>query len=206
MKFIFMIFVFLLIGCGAATETKVEVKKVEIPVDRHFYINPSKVSTKVLPFVMEFAGYCEAFGVAELCKENFKKILAVKTVPSFKEKYVVGKCFVSPAGGRWIEILDGWADVNSFASRTVVIHELAHCVLGKGLGEIFPHHDEEKDIMNSYLLDDKTIFTSWPKLLKKMFLRAGGKLYLTEETETSIVTQTLVNELGEVSCDEATTD
>lgn len=206
MKFILIALAALFVGCGTTTETQVKTKKVEVPVDRHFYIDPARVDVKVLPFVMEFAGYCEAFEVSELCKTNFEKLISVRTVSSFKEKFVVGKCFMSITGNRWIEILDGWSDINSFASRTVVIHELAHCVLGKGFSQVFPHHDEDKDIMNSYLLDNKTIFSDWPKLLQKMFLRAGGKLYLTEETETSIVTQTLVNELGEVSCDEATTD
>lgn len=206
MKLIFTIFLSLLVGCGTVTETKVEIKKVDVPVNQPFYIDKAKVSPKVLPFVMEFAGYCEAFKLPELCQRNFKKILSIKTVSSFDERFVVGRCYMSNTGNRWIEILEGWADINSFAARTVVIHEMAHCVLDGSPSGIFPHYNDEKDIMNSYLLDDRTIFLNWPKLLQKMFLRAGGKLYLTEETETSIVTQTLVNELGEVSCDEATTD
>jgi|GEM_PF-6305663 len=188
----------MLIGCGTVEPKTVEtIKDVPIP----FYIDKSKVDDKLLPYVMEFAGYCEKFKTNTACTENFKKILSIKTVSSFKEKQVVGKCLVTTSGERWIEILDGWQDLDSLSMRAVVIHELGHCTLAAGKAEIFPHYDDEDDIMNSYLLPEKILFYTWPTLIKAMFTRAGGKLSLTSQTEVASVTSTMIDESGGLSCE-----
>jgi hypothetical protein len=85
--------------------------------------------------------------------------------------------------------------------RTVIIHEMMHCTLAAGDAEIFPHYDDEEDIMNSYLLSEKTLFFNWPALLKAVFLRAGGTLSLTSPAETATVTQTMMDETGGISCE-----
>lgn len=194
MRFIFM--AMLLIGCGTADPQPrtIEIEK-KVEVSKPFYIDTSKVDIKLLPHVMEFAGYCEKFGTSTKCKENFNKIKSIKIVKSFPEKFVVGKCFTS-LKERWVEILD-WQEIDSLTTKTVATHELAHCALG----DPFPHYDEEDDIMNSVLISDKSIFYNWPKLIKAMFLRAGGSLPLTQEKNTPTITQSTITETGEVTCE-----
>lgn len=190
MRFIFILS--LLVGCGTAEIKTVEVEKL---VPQPFYIDTKKVDAKLLPHVMEFAAYCEKFDTSDTCKENFKKIHSIRIVESFPEKFVIGKCYVS-ATKRWIEILD-WRDTDSFLTKTLVTHELAHCVLGSP----FPHYDDEDDIMNSYILSEQTVFRSWPQLIKAMFLRAGGSLPLTQEEIIPTITQSTISETGGLACE-----
>jgi len=185
----------MLIGCGQ--EKVVEIQEVVKEVPIPFYIDESKINAAVLPHVMEFAGYCNRFDISKKCKENFKKIKSIRLVKSFSEKNVAGKCFISSTQ-RWVEILDKeWIDYDSLKMKTLIMHELGHCVLG----DPFPHYDAEDDIMNSYLLPDSIIQSNWPSLIKNMFTRANGKLSLTEEPESTVVTSTEINELGEISCE-----
>lgn len=187
MRFIFM--AMLLVGCGTESKT-VEVEKL-VP----FYIDTAKVDAKLLPHVMEFAGYCEKFGTSTGCKENFKKIQYIRIVESFPEKFVIGKCYASDVL-RSIEILN-WQDTDSFLTKALVAHELGHCILGNP----FPHYNNEDDIMNSYILPEQTIFNSWPQLIKAMFLRAGGTLPLTQEENSPTVTQSTITESGGLACE-----
>lgn len=184
----------ILIGCG--TQETEQKENLIINKIVPFYIESSKVDILLMPHVMEFAGYCERFKTGAQCKENFNKIQSIRLVKSFKEKFVVGKCF-SSKNFRKIEILN-WEDVDSLTIKTIVMHELGHCVLGNPM----PHYDEKEDIMNTYLLPDKTIQEKWPNLLKAMFLRAGGKLFLTEESEVATMTHTTMDESGGISCAE----
>lgn len=186
----------LLVGCGTIEQQVIEKEKIvekEVPIP--FYIDKSKVDAKILPHVMEFAGYCEKFGTSTKCKENFKKIQSIQIVKSFDQKNVVGRCWTS-SKERWIEILD-WQDTDSFLTKAIVMHEAAHCLLG----DPFPHYDEELDIMNSVLIDKRTIFYDWPALIKTMFLRAGGTLSLTSQEEVATVTQTVMDETGGFACE-----
>jgi len=191
MRFIFM--AMLLVGCGTDLGTTEVEKIVEVP--QPFYIDTHKVDAKLLPHVMEFAGYCDKFGTSTKCKENFNKIKSIRIVESFPEKFVIGKCYVS-SSKRWVEVLN-WQDSDSFSTKALIAHELAHCALG----DPFPHYDEKDDIMNSYLISNQTIFRSWPQLIKAMFLRAGGTLPLTQEENASTVTQSIITETGEVACE-----
>lgn len=186
----------LLVGCGTIEQQVVEKEKIvekEVPVP--FYIDKSKVDAKLLPHIMEFAGYCEKFEISTKCKENFKKIESIQIVKSFDQKNVVGKCWIS-SKERWIEILD-WQDTDSFLTKAIVMHEAAHCLLG----DPFPHYDERPDIMNSVLIDRKTIFYDWPVLIKTMFQRAGGTLALTNHDGFVTVTQTVMDEAGGFACE-----
>lgn len=187
----FAILSLLLIGCGMDTQT-IEVEK---PVPQPFYIDTDKVDAKLLPHVMEFAAYCEKFDTSDKCKKNFKKIKSIRIVGSFSEKFVIGKCYVS-ATSRWVEILN-WQDTDSFLTKTLVMHELAHCVLG----DPFPHYDDEDDIMNSYILSEQTVFRSWPKLIKAIFLRVGGTLPLTQQENLPTITQSTITETGGLACE-----
>ena len=193
MRFIFM--AMLLVGCGT------ESRSVEVETPVPFYIDTAKVDTKLLPYVMEFAGYCEKFKTSDTCKDNFNKILSIKTVKSFDEKNVIGRCSISSSGKRWIEVLDSWLDLDTLSMRTVIIHELGHCTLTSGTANGFPHYDSEDDIMNSYLLSDKIVLSSWPQLIKAMFLRAGGTLPLTQEENPPIVAQSNITESGGLACE-----
>lgn len=190
---------FLLVGCGEA-EKVVQIQEVpkEVIKEVPFYIDEKKVDPKILPHVMEFAGYCEKFKISELCKKNFQKISSIKVVSSFPEQQVVGKCFVSSSGNRWIEILDKWVDDDSFTMKTVTMHEVAHCVLG----DPFPHYKNTEDIMNPYLLPEKIIHANWTTLIKAMFIRAGGALSLTNGPEIDTVTRTMFDESGGLACEE----
>lgn len=189
------VLLFLLIGCGMEIQTKtIEVIKT---VPQPFYIDISKIDTSLVPHVMEFAGYCEKFKISELCKNNFKNIKSIKKVKKFEEKFVIGKCYVSSLGSRWIEVLNDWVDSDSLAMKTLIMHEVGHCVLGNP----FPHYDDEDDIMNSYLLPEKIIQNEWPALIKAMFTRAGGKLSLTSQPEVASVTSTMIDESGGLSCE-----
>lgn len=190
--------VLLLVACGTAEYRTVEVeKKVKVEVKKPFYINQDLVDTPLLPHVMEFAGYCERFKTSATCKKNFEKVLSIRLVPSFSEKFVVGKCFVAPSGERWVEVLDKVIDYDSLTMKTLVMHEVAHCVLGSP----FPHYDRKTDIMNPYLLPEQIIQANWPELIKQMFARAGGTLSLTNEPEVTTVTSTVMNESGGFSCE-----
>lgn len=192
--FRFLLFL-LLIGCGSE---RIQEKQVEVLVP--FYIEADLVSPDVLPYVMEFAGYCEKFNTAEKCKKNFQKITAVDVVSSFEEKFVVGKCYMDRLGNRKIEISDGLMHLDSFSMQTVVVHEMAHCVLGSEYG-LFPHYDEEPDIMNTYLLPEKIIFSSWPTLIENLFDRVEVEFSLTQENSSDIITSTLINEAGGFDCE-----
>ena len=183
----------LLVGCGTASP--VEIKEVDRPVP--FYIDTAKIDAPLIPHVMEFAGYCEKFETSELCQKNFKEITSIRLVDSFEEEFVVGKCFVSSAGERWIEIRDGWFDSDSMTMKTLVMHEVGHCALGSP----FPHYDDEDDIMNSYLLSEKTIMASWPALIRAMFTRAKENLSLTSQAEVASITSTTIDDSGGFSCE-----
>jgi hypothetical protein len=185
----------LLVGCGTASP--VEIKEVDKPVPVPFYIDVDKIDAPLIPHVMEFAGYCEKFNTSELCQENFKEIKSIRLVDSFEEKFVVGKCFVSSAGERWIEIRDGWFDSDSMVMKTLVMHEVGHCALGNP----FPHYDDEDDIMNSYLLPEKTIMAFWPTLIRAMFTRAKETLFLTNQPLVASITSTTIDESGGLSCE-----
>jgi len=197
-----ILLVLFLVGCGTVEQQIIEKEKIvekEVPVP--FYIDKSKVDSKLLPYVMEFAGHCEKFGVSELCQANFKKIKSIKTVKSFSEKMVLGKCYMHYSGQRWVEVTESWYNLDSHSMRTVIIHEMMHCTLAAGDAEIFPHYDDEDDIMNSYLLSEKTLFFNWPALLKAVFLRVGGTLSLTNPVEAATVTQTVMDSLGGIACE-----
>lgn len=192
------VLVLFLVACGTEYRTVEVEKKVKVLVEKPFYINPDLVDTPLMPHVMEFAGYCERFKTTETCKKNFEKVLSIRLVPSFSDdQFVVGKCFVAQSGERWIEVLDKVIDYDSLTMKTLVMHEVGHCVLGSP----FPHYNEKVDIMNSYLLPEKIIQTSWPTLIKRMFTRAGGTLSLTNEPEVTTVTSTVMNESGGFSCE-----
>lgn len=193
--------VLLLVGCGVEEQQKTVEVQVDRPVPVPFYIDTAKVDSKLLPYVMEFAGYCEKFKTSETCQRNFKKIKSIKTVGSFSETTVLGKCYMYSNGQRWIEISSYWADLDSQSMRAVVIHEMAHCALGVGNAEVFPHYDDKEDIMNAYLLPDKALFYNWPKLIKTMFQRAGGQLSLTSQEEVATVTQTIMDSTGGFACE-----
>jgi len=190
----FVVAVFLLASCGENTETK--IIELEKKINTPFYIDKVKVDSQLLPHVMEFAGYCERFKISELCQKNFNNTLSVRLVPSFKEKNVVGKCFVDfYTGKRWVEVLD-WKDYESLLTKTLVMHEMGHCVLG----DPYPHFDNDYDIMNSYLLPQKIIQMYWPILIQNMFLRVGGSL-LTEDIKDSNVSSVILDEFGNFSCE-----
>lgn len=192
-RYLAYVVVALLAGCG--TETQIETVDIVKPVP--FYIDTTKIDAQLVPHVMEFAGYCEKFKISELCKNNFEKITSIKLVDSFSERFVVGKCFLSLLGDRWIEIRDGFFDTDSLAMKTLVMHELGHCALGNP----FPHYDDEDDIMNSYLLSEKIITAYWPTLIKSMFMRAKENLSLTSQLEVASITSTTIDESGGLSCE-----
>lgn len=190
----FFVFFMFLVGCGYA-EPEVTEKRIDVP----FYIDSEKVDLEVLPYVMEFAGHCEKFNAVG-CKENFKKIEKIEVVSSFEERFVVGKCFMNRFGNRKIQISNELMDLDSFSMQTVVMHEMAHCVLGSGVS-LLPHYDEEPDIMNTYLLPEKIIFSSWPTLIETLFARAATELSLTEMQNSGIVTSTVINQVGGFDCE-----
>jgi hypothetical protein len=191
-----MIFLSLLVmACGQSVIT------IEKPTIRPFYIDKSKVSPVLLPYVMEFAGHCEKFNTSEICERNFRAIYSIETVPFFAEKGVVGMCRMRSDGVRKIEIREKWVDSDSLLMRTVILHEMAHCTLGAGSAEIFPHYDNSMDIMNSYVPSEKDLFLEWPKLIKAVFLRAGGKTALTESVELPTITKTTLDDAGGFTCE-----
>lgn len=191
----FFVFLLFLVGCGSYEQTVLE-KKVETP----FYIDIDKVDSDVLPYVMEFAGYCEKFELVQNCKKNFNKIKKIKVVSSFEERLVVGKCYLYKTGERRVEINGTLMHLDSFSMQAVVIHEIAHCVLGAET-DIFPHYDEAPDIMNTYLLPEKILFLSWPSLIESLFERASPELSLTAYQSNDIVTSTLINKVGGFGCE-----
>lgn len=189
--------ILLLVGCGTEIKTVEVEKKIEVETEVPFYIEKSLVDSNLMPHVMEFAGYCERYNISELCQENFKKITSIRLVQSFKEQNVVGKCYVSfSANKRWIEIFD-WKEYDSLLTKTLVMHEVAHCVLGNP----YPHYNDDYDIMNSYLLPEKLIQIFWPQLIKAMFVRAGGQFTLTYYQEYDTVSYTTIDETGNFSCE-----
>ena len=190
----FFVFFMFLVGCGYA-EPEVAEKRIDV----FFYIDSEKVDLEVLPYVMEFAGHCEKFNAIN-CKENFKKIEKIEIVPSFEEKFVVGKCFINRFGSRKIQISNELMDLDSFSMQTVVMHEMAHCVLGSEF-TLFPHYDEEPDIMNTYLLPEKIIFLNWPALIEALFARAATGLSLTEMQNSDTVTSTVIDQFEGFDCE-----
>ena len=191
--FTILLLFILLIGCGSE---RIEEKQTEVP----FYIETDRVNLDVLPYVMEFAGYCEKFDTAKRCKENFKKITTVDVVSSFDEKLVVGKCYLDRLGNRKVEVTDQFMHLDSLSMRAVLIHEMAHCVLGFE-GDLFPHYDEEPDIMNTYLLPEKILSFSWPNLIENLFERVEIGYSLTQNSNNDIITSTLINEAGGFDCE-----
>ena len=186
----------LLIGCGSYE--RIEEKQVEIEVP--FYIETELVDSEVLPYVMEFAGYCEKFNTVKKCKENFKKIISIDVVSSFQEKFVVGMCYMDRLGNRKIEISNELMHLDSFSMQAVVVHEMAHCVLGSDK-ELFPHYDEELDIMNTYLLPEKILVLKWPVLIESLFERSKSDFFLTQKENDDTVTSTLIDEAGGFNCE-----
>lgn len=179
----------ILIGCGTN----------ERLVNAPFYINLSKVDVEVLPYVMEFAGYCEKFNTEKKCAKNFKRIKSIKVV-DYIEENAIGMCSTWTSGDREIKILKNYADLDSNIMRQVVMHELGHCVLGSG-SEQLPHYDYNTDIMNSQALPETILFAEWPKLIKAMFKRAGGNFSLTDTEEVATVTKTVMDSSGGIACE-----
>lgn len=81
------------------------------------------------------------------------------------DELVLGQCTVYANRLRLVQI--DRATLNQYNERTVMYHELYHCVLGK------PHVDGELDIMNTYEVLENTqqIYANWSFYVGKVFLR-----------------------------------
>jgi hypothetical protein len=84
-------------------------------------------------------------------------------MPPDLDSRVIGYC--SP-GSEVRFLTPFWEDSSATTRLTLVYHELGHCALG------LDHTDGEADIMNTYLLDERTADSQWDELVTKMFERS----------------------------------
>jgi hypothetical protein len=86
----------------------------------------------------------------------------IDKLPKNVDEHTIGYCMQSIE----VRMLKPYWEAASATERlTLLYHELGHCALG------LEHHDDDYDIMNSFLLHETIAEKEWDELVNKMFRR-----------------------------------
>lgn len=149
--------VLLLSGCSAGVTTVTYNRRVQHRPCTVNSISP-RIDSEILPFVKEFVKDANAydascFGVKDvIVLENVKDEIAGYCIPHFV--VVMSQSF--------------WDSASTWEKRTLVYHELGHCALDLD-------HTDEEEIMNPYVLNERTASTNWQSLVRKLFTKEVTK-------------------------------
>ena len=160
----FLLLISLLVGCGAEQACQ-SVGKVDrrIPLPPRGDCTPKQISLRIHSKV-EYA--VELFSQDALHHQvpcyRTPLIGFLPKMPDELGSGVIGYC--SP-GSEIRFLAPFWNEVSATTRLVLVYHELGHCALG------LDHTDGENDIMNTYLLDERTADSRWNELVTKMMKR-----------------------------------
>lgn len=126
-----------------------------------------RVDPLLSPMFLEFLAECEKHeSVEHICFENLAALRSIQLAPDevFQKPSTIGFCMITGHGSRLISIRRSTAIPDSVSLRTLVFHELGHCLLDSGHSpENSPH------IMNPFILPDSFSKDNWHRLVKELF-------------------------------------
>lgn len=152
---------FLLLGCGVEQSCQSTARITTLSYDT---CTVEQVSPVIHP---RFEYAIKLFSRDALKKEvpcyKTQIIGFMQTLPNDTPSNAIGYCL----SYREVRVLKSfWESASSTERLTLLYHELGHCALG------LDHVDGTPDIMNSYLLDERTADKRWDELVNTMFERA----------------------------------
>jgi hypothetical protein len=119
------------------------------------------------PFFLAFLSDCDKFEAGRAtCLQNLPELRSVRLAGNerFDKPSIVGHCVVNSSGFRYIEIRSAVVARGEVFLKTLMYHELGHCLLDSG------HTAEhEPQIMNPYILRDDYVQAQWTRLVKDLF-------------------------------------
>jgi len=148
--------------------TKYDKENTQQRMINHLFTNV-KVDKELYSHVVEFVSMCSLVG-GEFTIQCEKRLLAlnkVEYVDAFNDSpNVVGRCFygITLSVPRTVQILKGFADVDSLSMKGLVFHELGHCLLGQDHTTV-----NSLDLMNPYMMEEEDYGSYWKILVKKLF-------------------------------------
>lgn len=149
--------VLMLTACGSEDTASTRTVQVEPEY--------GNISPEIRPHLREFIEYCKQSEYARSCSVNLKKLRYAKVKENISDdRAVIGTCG-SNGDERVVELKANFADKDSLQFKTLVWHELGHCLMD------LDHNDNSFNIMNSNISSELRIALTWPRLVKSVFTK-----------------------------------
>jgi len=123
--------------------------------------------------VAEFLYMCDDSNRAVLCNNNIKLLKSIKFIDK-TENNTIGTCWKCTNGTRKITIRKDVADNNSMFMKSLVYHELGHCVLDL-------NHKNGKYIMSPYIIDSEYYGIEWHSMVKDFIEQVPKQQYMLDD-------------------------
>lgn len=161
-----LLVVIALSACGAEQALPAQTKIVQFDT-----FVEERVSVEARPHFVEFIQYCDASvpSVKTRCLSNLNRLTSVSTlydhIPG-SEPDTVGVCEFSTQknSSRRVTLRGDAFDHDSLSFKTLVWHELGHCLL-----DLDHVDDGDVHIMNSYIPYSTVLALEWADLVKELF-------------------------------------
>lgn len=146
---------FTVVACGSMqTSATSTTRTTNVPMGH--------IDARLMPLVNRFLDSCREAG--RTCQTNGLEARVLDTVKTEESPDRVGVCYLgfdeNNTFRRLIHVTELATEVQF---QALVVHELAHCSMNVG------HVDTEPHLMNSYLLDTRTLTENWEALYRAVF-------------------------------------
>lgn len=160
----------LLTACGTEDQESIEYRPQYNDTSTSDLLENVKIDPLLRQHVYDFVFTCDQHeSTSSRCKRNLAKLDSVKTVESIDYgDSAVGVCITIESGFRFIQIESDGSYINSLAMKSLVFHELGHCLLD------LEHSNVIDDIMYPILVDPERLLTRWHDLVDRLLSQEPG--------------------------------
>lgn len=146
------------LGCGSTASDWIDSARHQQP-----YKEPSEVELEpyLEQFLDQFLVDCEKYGKGDMCDEGLTRMAGIIFVTPEPGK-VVGRCIKYDGGELWEIHVAFFPEASSVYYRTLMYHELGHCLLNKR------HEENPKQIMAPKL--PHILLKDWENAVKYLFM------------------------------------
>lgn len=168
-------------ACGTDEQESVEYRPQYNDTSTFNLLEKVKVDRQLRQHVYDFVFTCDQQELtAARCHRNLARLDSVILVESISySDQAVGVCTTIANGFRFIQIEIGSADINSLAMKSLIFHELGHCLLD------LEHNNVIADIMYPMLVDPEKLPDKWHDIIDRLFKQEPG-LYIHNGHSDSI--------------------
>jgi hypothetical protein len=162
-------------GCGISEAKSQKDQEPSSYAPSQIFLDDIEAPKEIKHHLAEFVYQCDASNRADLCRHNTRALRTIKYVEGMSNS-VVATCWVCPNGNRHINILKGYSQPNTMVMKSLMYHELGHCLLDL-------KHKVGKFIMNPSLIDPESGGVRWSNMIKDFFEQEPNKDYEAESAK-----------------------